>query len=275
MPELELFGWTTTSSATDSRLTRHRHENAFEICFIARGSVYWWVNDESYRLKRGSVYLTKPDELHGGIDGVMHPCELYWFILPDPADRPFPGLTSRQTQHITDSLRAIDGRTFPSSPSLQACFVRLREELDDPDVMSLISARGLLHQLLVELLRDHDKARASPGEGAPSKQIDRTLAWLTRHLGEEISVNDMAKIAGMSVSRFHERFLEELGLTPSEYLSWARILRAKELLVESTSTVSTIGFDLGFSSSQYFATVFKKLVGMSPMDYRAAQRRAG
>jgi AraC-like DNA-binding protein len=137
--------------------------------------------------------------------------------------------------------------------------------------MSQISARGLLHQLLVEVLRDHDRALVSTGETLPSQPIDRTVAWLTNHLSEEISVNDMARKAGMSVSRFHERFLEELGLTPSEYISWARVLRAKELLSETSSTVSNIGLDLGFSSSQYFATVFKKFVGMSPLKYRAAR----
>lgn len=201
----------------------------------------------------------------------MHPCELYWLILSHPGADPFPGLTMGQTRQLTQSLLGLERRTFPSSDALQSCFIQLHKEFARSSTMSQISARGLLHQLLVEVLRDHDRALISTGETPPSQAIDRTVAWLTNHLNEEISVNDLASNAGMSVSRFHERFLEELGLTPSEYISWARVLRAKELLRETPSTVSNIGFDLGFSSSQYFATVFKKFVGMSPLKYRAAQ----
>ncbi|MBL4700193.1 cupin domain-containing protein [bacterium AH-315-I18] len=47
-------------------LKPHAHRGAFEICFIVGGSVQWWVEHETYQLCRGAVYITQPDEPHGG-----------------------------------------------------------------------------------------------------------------------------------------------------------------------------------------------------------------
>jgi len=271
LPELELFGWMNTTSATYSRLSTHTHANAFEISLIARGTVHWWVRDETYRLKRGSIYVTGPGEPHGGIDGVMHPCELYWFILPVPESGFLPGLSREETAQLMHRISSLALRTFPSSPALKSRLTQLHSELLQPDSMSVTVTRGLLHQILVQLVRDHDDALDVPGYARHSAAISKSMRWVTEHMGEDISVAEMASAAGMGASRFHERFLQEVGLTPSEYLAQMRIQRAQELLANSTRSVSSIGFDLGFASSQYFATVFKKFVGMSPQGYRAAR----
>jgi AraC-like DNA-binding protein len=70
------------------------------------------------------------------------------------------------------------------------------------------------------------------------------------------------------VSFFHEKFLKEVRLTPAEYLTRLRMKKAKQLLKISKKSITEIAFDLGFSSSQYFATVFKKVTGITPRFYR-------
>lgn len=271
LPEIELFGWIETSSATESKLTCHRHEHSFEICLIHRGRVQWWVQDETYELKRGAVYVTRPGEPHGAVDGVMNPCELYWLILPLQAEHALPGLTVNETHQLFHGLSTLELRTFPSSVGLQRCFRQLHRELLHPDALSGVVARSLLHRLLAQVLRDQEGMLSADHVSGRSRAVERTIQWIALHLVEDISVSDMAKVAGMCASRFHERFLEEVGQTPSEYLSWARILLAKERLADTRKTVSEIAFDLGFSSSQYFATVFRKFVGVSPVQYRSAR----
>ena len=270
LPELELFGWMNTSSASYSKLRTHVHENAFEVSFIARGSVRWWVGDKVYQLKRGSVYITRPDEPHGGIDGVMHPCELYWLILPVPRSGSLPGLCERNC--TTDEQHVIDGvENVSFIARTEKLFKATSLGITSARSMSVTVTRGVLHQILVQLVRDHDDALDVPGYARHSAAISKSMRWVTEHIGEDILVAEMANSAKIGVSRFHERFLQEVGLTPSDYLAQMRIQRAQELLANSTQSVSSIGFDLGFASSQYFATVFKKFVGVSPQGYRAAR----
>ena len=78
----------------------------------------------------------------------------------------------------------------------------------------------------------------------------------------------------MSPSRLHARFLAEVGQSPAEWVRAQRIQRAKRLLLTSDRPVTDLAFDLGFPSSQYFATVFRGLVGMTPRDYRQRALRA-
>lgn len=269
LPELELFGWITTSSATESQLTRHRHRDAFEICVIARGNVLWWVRDEFHQLRRKSVYVTLPNELHGGVDGVMHPCELYWLILSDKGDDMLPGLDARQTHSLMSALRALGQRTFCASDELLLAFRKLHVECESPDALSPVACRSSLHDLLVQLIRDHDRSADGTLSSSQSRVIAEATQWLSGNLHEDVSIAQLARKSSMSVSHFNDRFLKEVGLTPVEYLTWSRVLRARETLVSTSDSVTRISQDLGFSSSQYFATVFKRLVGMSPAQYRS------
>lgn len=273
LPELEMFGWTATPRATDLGLRPHIHQGAYEICLIVGGSVQWWVGHEIYQLGRGSIYITRPDEPHGGIDEVMHPCALYWLIFPLPGKKPLPGLTRDQTQHLMRRLAGIKQRTFMSSPLLEQNFKRMHVELQQESALRPMAARACLHALLIQLLRDHDAASNQPDSHARSQTMRQAMQWISDHMTDEATVEEMAAVVNLGVSRFHERFLTEVGLTPADYRTHLRIRRAQHLLRHTDQAITRISFDLGFSTSQYFATVFKKIVGMTPGNFRSSKRQ--
>lgn len=269
LPELQMFGWTSTPRATNLGLKPHAHKNAYEICLIVGGRVQWWVGHEIYQLGRGSIYITRPDEPHGGIDEVMHPCSLYWLILPLPGKQALPGLTRAQTQTLMQSLANIRQRTFMSTLALGSFFKHLHEQLKDTSPLRMIGARAALHGLLIQLLNDHDQAVQNPTAQTRSSTMQRAMQWIADHMSENATVEEMAFAVDLGVSRFHERFLAEVGLTPADYRTHLRVRRAQHLLRHTDQTVTRIAMAHGFSTSQYFATVFKKIVGMSPGSYRA------
>lgn len=135
------------------------------------------------------------------------------------------------------------------------------------------TARAALHYILLTIVRDHDAHRAAldARSAGTSPAIRRALRWLEKHAVEDFAMYELAAVAQLSASRFHERFLQEVGFTPAEYRSPLRVTRAKRLLREGKRSVTDIAFDLGFSSSQYFATVFRNHSGLTP---RESQRRA-
>lgn len=272
LPELQMFGWTSTPRATDLGLKSHTHENAYEICMIVGGSVQWWVGHEIYQLGKGDIYITRPDEPHGGIDEVLHPCALYWLILPLPQNsQRLPGLTAKQSRELFHQLGKIKQRTFQSSTQLQTRFKQMHAELQDMSLLQPVALRACLHNLLIQLLRDHDQAMQTSNAPRRSPAIRRTMQWMAEHLTEDASVEEIAAIANLGVSRFHERFLAEVGLTPADYRTHLRIRQAQHLLRHTNQTITRISFDLGFSTSQYFATVFKKIVSTTPGRYRASK----
>ena len=129
----------------------------------------------------------------------------------------------------------------------------------------LLRAEGcaLLVQFLCEILRTHAK-----GDGV-SKEISSALQYIHTHVEEEISLEELAAISGLSLSRFKSRFRQEVQSTPREYINVKKMERAKQLLKESELTVTEIAFRLSFSSSSYFAALFRKMAGATPSDYRS------
>ena len=74
----------------------------------------------------------------------------------------------------------------------------------------------------------------------------------------------------MSSTHFYQQFTRTFGTTPKDYVLRAKIEHAERLLLARADTVSDIAHMLGFSTSQHFGTAFRRYVGMSPTQYRAA-----
>ncbi|MEA2012690.1 MAG: AraC family transcriptional regulator [Verrucomicrobiota bacterium] len=88
------------------------------------------------------------------------------------------------------------------------------------------------------------------------------------NIRKDISVADVAEYVNMSTARFSEKFKKETGLSPADSLSRMRCNKAKQMLSSSRHSITDIAFQLGFSSSQYFASVFKKYTGKTLSEFR-------
>ena len=75
-------------------------------------------------------------------------------------------------------------------------------------------------------------------------------------------------MAGLSLSWFKTRFKEQMGLSPRQFILRTKIEAACRRLLASHESISKIGGDLGFPTSQYFATVFRRMMGVPPKTYR-------
>jgi AraC-like DNA-binding protein len=91
---------------------------------------------------------------------------------------------------------------------------------------------------------------------------------MKRHLHESLSLKRLAGLVGLSPSHFLARFRREFGVPPSDYVWRLKISRAMELLKQPNASITQIAFNLGFSSSQHFATAFKRYAGINPARYR-------
>ncbi len=267
LPELRHMGWDAWTQARPEALGAHVHARHWEICYLARGHVEWWVEDEVHRVEAGSFYLTRPGENHGGVDRVMHACELYWLQVRLPPQGRLPGMTAREGAAIGRAFAAIHTRVFPGSPAVREHFERLLAEHRDRDGDSVVAARAALHQLLVETLRSHGRHHIVR---EPSPPIRQAMELLTRRLDASIAMETVARAVGLGPSRFHERFVAELGTTPLEFLTRRRIERAQQLLTEDVP-IAEVARQLGFTR-EHFSLVFRKVLGSTPAAWRDRDR---
>jgi AraC-like DNA-binding protein len=118
------------------------------------------------------------------------------------------------------------------------------------------------------------------GRGAMSSdraneiRIRKVLRWMEDHPDTEANSSELAEMAGLSVARFHIHFKRITGSSPKDYWLRSRIGQAARRLRETPNlTVTELALEFGFSSSQYFATVFRRYMGFSPTAHRSRDDR--
>jgi AraC family L-rhamnose operon regulatory protein RhaS len=271
LPELEIFGWLRFLSALPGALHPDVHEGVYEIHYMHRGHVKWWVEDYNYDFVSGNLFIISPGEVHGGDEASMQPCEHYWLRIGFPPGMTLPGLSPEETQRLASHFASISLRNFGASPEVGRLFAQLHHEhrfAEMPHRQTF--SRSLLHTLLITILRDHDTSLVSYTQPLMTWHIQRAIGLLSKRLFEaDWKVEYLAEELGMSHAQLRVRFRVETGYSIHEYVVLQRIKEAKVSLKDSTRSITTIAYDLGFSSSQYFATVFRRHTGMSPGDYRS------
>ncbi len=93
-------------------------------------------------------------------------------------------------------------------------------------------------------------------------------AYIEEHLAEQISLDTLAQLIGLSPYYFCRTFKQSFGMPPHRYHTSRRIEHAKTLLARPASTVTDVGLSVGFSDTSAFTAAFHKAAGLTPTAYR-------
>jgi transcriptional regulator GlxA family with amidase domain len=98
--------------------------------------------------------------------------------------------------------------------------------------------------------------------------LSKILEWIQRNPKADLSVEALARRAGMSGRTFARRFREQTGTTPAKWVSRVRVAKAQELLETVALPIDRIAEEVGFVSATTFRARFREVVGVAPTDYR-------
>jgi AraC-like DNA-binding protein len=143
-------------------------------------------------------------------------------------------------------------------------------EVGDHNSLSGMLAEAYVATIFVRMMRRQKRLRHVQKGGLAPASLNRVIQKIEDELTEAISLNDLAKVAGLSVPHFCRAFKQSFGHPPYEFIIRRRIERAKEYLRGSDMTVTEIALSCGFSSSSHFSNTFRREAATSPLEYRAA-----
>ncbi|SFQ98158.1 AraC family transcriptional regulator [Poseidonocella sedimentorum] len=141
---------------------------------------------------------------------------------------------------------------------------RLLELLDSP-VDTAVLGPGRLRELYYAVLRGEAGAAARRAFGV-GNEIARTIDYLSSHLQEPLTIDDMARHVGMSRAVFHRRFKEATTMSPIQFVKSMRLNNAAMKIAQG-KTVNEAAWDVGYASTSQFSREFKRLYGHSPRDW--------
>jgi AraC-like DNA-binding protein len=103
--------------------------------------------------------------------------------------------------------------------------------------------------------------------------IRRVEAYVEQDLAADLSVDRLARVAGLSRAHFVRLFRSSLGVPPSAYVWQRRIGQAERLLLATDATIEAIAHGCGFADGNYFAKAFRRANGTTPSEFRSARLR--
>jgi AraC-like DNA-binding protein len=172
---------------------------------------------------------------------------------------------------VQPRLSEISGVQIPlrlqikNAPWFRETLLRAVGMWQSRDALSQLEAQSLMTEIVLAVLRDHSDASTRVAHSP--QNLNWITAYLQLHLSERIAVEDMARRARLSPSRFAAAFRQNFGCAPHQYLLRLRVLHAQELLQSSASTIE-IAELTGFSDVHHFSKAFKKLTGQTPGEWR-------
>lgn len=258
----------------------HRNEG-LEITYLDQGSLDFAVDGViETRLAPGNLTITRPWQSHRVGLPRVGPSRLYWIILDLGVRQPhtpwrWPDwllLAPEDLAELTNRLRGNEQPVWQADREIGICFRKwwdvLRDGTQGPMESRLKVHINDLFLNLLELVRKSETP-LNPALASARRTVQFFLSQLPKHLAYPWTLEAMAKQCGMARSQFAVHCRSITNRTPMAYLATCRIDAARELLLkEPKSTITDIAGRLGFQTSQYFATQFRKKTRVSPVEYR-------
>jgi AraC-like DNA-binding protein len=169
----------------------------------------------------------------------------------------------------------FEERRFRAPAGLEGLISRFILESASMEADAKASAESIATLIVVDFLRTLWPMRISKGPLGARKVhpgVARARKVILREYRSDLRVEDLAKIANLSIAQFIAVFKQMTGKTPHEYLRQVRIENAARLLGKGQSIID-IGLSVGFASSTGFRSAFKKVAGVTPEAYRSRRSR--
>jgi AraC family transcriptional regulator len=163
-------------------------------------------------------------------------------------------------------------------PHLRAAMLAVDAELTAGGAGGPLAAESLANILAVHLIR-HILAPPQPGRGRdgvlPRGRLRAVVEYIEEHLDGCPALEQLAAVARLSPYHFARQYKRATGLPPHQYVILRRVERARQLLQAGTDLpLAEVALHAGFSNQSVFCLHFKRLVGVTPRQFRMSARNA-
>ncbi len=247
-------------------LAPHSHRQMLEICYCSKGEQMYEVNGTLYKIKGGDLFVTYPGELHSTGKHPEEKGELYWMIIRIPAAKKQSFLQYDHKLAAEWHQRLLNlPRHFRGNNQLRLLLEKIfNTHKSKKNNLRQIELRHAIASFLLEVIH----AAETPVSARQTGRIEKIDQFIKDNIDEPVILEEVANLVGLSLSRFKAWFKEETGTTPLDYVLKYKIRTACEWLGKPNRSIADIAFETGFQNQQYFSTVFKKYLGMSPGEYK-------
>ncbi len=258
-PDNMIFYRRGARGASKSDGVSNNYHHRFELVVVAQDSGPVRIDQKSYLLQEGECALIFPNQFHHYLD--LPADDGAWLILTFDVRNP------AAIEGLRNAPRVLDQSALALVDQLVREFVHPEGAAPDTLSISYHLSRLLLHLLGCPELPE-DRRNIHAGTSARDVILEKINHYVREHLTESLTIADIAKELGYSVSHLRAVFRDRLGVSLGRYMRESRLSEAAQLLQTSDFNVSEIGGRCGFESLYAFSRAFRKAYGIPPRAYR-------
>ena len=251
-------------------ISQHRHDSFFQIFCLTAGHGEIAEEERTRLLRAPCAIFVPPGSVHGfrfsrDIDGLVATALGDRLRSIAAADRQMAAFTAQ-----TRIVALADGD--PDAAYALDCISRLHGELRGGGAGRMLMLEPLMTAALVSLARIDAAPAGGEGGDANRERTERLATLLAAHFREQRPVGFYADAMGMSAAHLNRVSRAATGLSVQGLLALHIVEAARRDLVFTPTPVQAIAYSLGFSDPAYFNRFFRRQTGMTPGDFRMAQR---
>ncbi|QJB58404.1 AraC family transcriptional regulator [Pseudodesulfovibrio sp. zrk46] len=240
--------------------SRHFHEG-YAVGCIEDGAMRFRYLGETMVAPKGQVNLVVPGEAHDGHGADEGGWAYRMFYM-----RPEALLEAATALMVRPSLPNFRMGVI-DDPALAGCIHQTHALLESPDTSAIEKETRLLWLLAHWISRYADEKGVWPKDGREHDAVNRAREVIQDRFQEDVSLTELAGLAGLSPFHLVRVFEKHMGVTPHSYFTQVRVERARDRLLGS-DRLADIAVDCGFSDQAHLTRLFKRQVGVTPGKYR-------
>jgi AraC-like DNA-binding protein/cupin superfamily acireductone dioxygenase involved in methionine salvage len=249
----------------------YHYHDSYEIYYLLSGSRYYFINDRKFKVEKGDLVLINKGNLHKTMYGGSPMHERILIIFDESYIQGLIGQSADvnllQAFHQNENLVKLQK---PEQAAIERLLFRIMREARGKDLGHESYVRLAMGELLIFINRKAAHTRPA-GNGQMNHmhgKICEIIKYINIRYMKKITLESIADNFYISPYYLSRIFRKETGFTFVEYLNSLRIREAQQLLKESQLNVSEIAEKVGYESQTHFGRVFKKITGMSPLQFR-------
>ncbi|WP_181397394.1 helix-turn-helix transcriptional regulator [Gracilibacillus dipsosauri] len=281
-PLEELFPYSfvyKNSKAPQNERPDHMH-HFHEIIYVHNGNGVFFIDNTLYEMSKGDIFIIPNDTLHHARPdkhNLITSSVIFFssgLIYPISIDDSFSYLSL--IEKVKKEKEFKIQIPIKEQPILEQYLLQIHHELTEDKLGSIHASLLITHQILLHLSRMKlkNKDELIHAKTSPHDWMNYILAYIEKNLEQNLSLPALAKEALVSPAHFSRIFKQITGMGPIAYINKKRILKSKELLLQSSLTITVIAEMMGYDSTPHFYRTFKKYVGMTPAQFRKKERNA-
>lgn len=249
-----------------NRIASHQFKR-YELAVVELGRLSLRLDDKAVNVPAGQMLIIPPNTtIASTSDQEMNAGLFIWIgIDPEQGLGEMPTAFHDEVEALSRALERQAGSVIPVSRDW-IHVSRAYFELIWADQANTLQRLGAAWQFAGRLY--HELTTERPAQREIAATIAPALSLIEHRLAHPPTLDELAAACDLSRARFSQLFRESTGETPRDYINRRRVEQAKQLLKAGQLSITAIAHQLGFSSSQYFASVFRKFTDLSPSVYQ-------